>query len=239
MEWGFFPYLAELLSERGFTVLRFNFTGSGMRPGDQRVTDLEAFSSSTFTRDLGELVQLLEQFGRSFATDVVDPERIALFGHSRGGGTALLAAAAEGWIQRVSALVTWAAVSTFDRMRTEDKMLWNQRGWVPVVNTRTGQDLRLDRSVLTDLERHAAELDLVSAAARRRAPWLVIHGERDESVPAGEAHRLVESAANPHRLLVVPEADHTFGARHPFDSPTPQLIAALNATQAWYRQYLD
>jgi pimeloyl-ACP methyl ester carboxylesterase len=238
MEWGFFPCLAELLSERGFTVLRFNFTGSGMRPGDERVTDLEAFASAKFTRDLDELLQLMEQLGRSFATEVVDPERIALFGHSRGGGTALLAAAAEGWIRRVRALVTWAAVNTFDRVQAEDKTLWNQQGWLPVVNARTGQELRLDRSVLSDLETHRAELDLVSASARRRAPWLVIHGERDESVPIEEAHRLVERAASPHRLLVVPDADHTFGARHPFDGPTPQLIAAINATQAWFRQYL-
>ena len=32
MEWGFFPPLAELLVERGFTVIRFNYSGSGMQP---------------------------------------------------------------------------------------------------------------------------------------------------------------------------------------------------------------
>ena len=45
MEWGFFPALAELLSKRGFTVVRFNFTGNGMQPGDELVTDLEAFQT--------------------------------------------------------------------------------------------------------------------------------------------------------------------------------------------------
>ncbi|HSK78002.1 MAG TPA: alpha/beta hydrolase, partial [Thermoanaerobaculia bacterium] len=38
MEWGFFPHLATLLAERGMTVIRFNLSGTGMRPGDELVT---------------------------------------------------------------------------------------------------------------------------------------------------------------------------------------------------------
>src|SRR5262245_29396147 len=32
MEWGFFPYVASLLAERGFAAVRFNLSGAGMRP---------------------------------------------------------------------------------------------------------------------------------------------------------------------------------------------------------------
>ena len=105
MEWGFFPALAELLSKRGFTVVRFNFTGNGMQPGDELVTDLEAFQTATFSQDLEDLLSLLSALGVSVAEGLVDIERLGLFGHSRGGGTAILAAAQPDWVHRLGALV--------------------------------------------------------------------------------------------------------------------------------------
>jgi pimeloyl-ACP methyl ester carboxylesterase len=141
----------------------------------------------------------------------------------------------------VRALVTWAAVSDFDRYSPEQKEAWRREGGFPIVNARTGQQLALGRGLLEDLEAHRAELDLAAAAARRRAPWLIIHGEEDESVPVLEGERLADfskRAAAPAELLLIPDADHTFGSRHPFAGPTPALIQALNATQGWFRKHL-
>lgn len=238
MEWGFFPALAELLSERGLTVVRFNFTGNGMQPGDELVTNLEAFRTATFSQDLEDLLILLSALGESVAEGLVDARRLGLFGHSRGGGTAIVAAAHADWSDRLRALVTWSAVSTFDRLDTAAKLVWRQQGATPILNARTGQELLLDRIVLDDLERHRDELDILAAASRRLAPWLLIHGEEDETVPVAEARSLAEHAAGEGVLLEIPAASHTFGATHPFAGPTPQLIEALNATQSWFRQYL-
>jgi hypothetical protein len=60
----------------------------------------------------------------------------------------------------------------------------------------------------------------------------------DESVPVTEARHLAEAAAGTRELLLIPEGNHTFGARHPFAGPTPQLIQVLNATQRWLREHL-
>jgi pimeloyl-ACP methyl ester carboxylesterase len=238
MEWGFFPALAELLSKRGFTVVRFNFTGNGMQPGDELVTDLEAFQTATFSQDLEDLLSLLSALGVSVAEGLVDIERLGLFGHSRGGGTAILAAAQPDWVHRLGALVTWSAVSTFDRLDDATKLVWRQKGSTPMVNARTGQELFLDRIVLDDLEAHRVELNILAAANRRLAPWLLVHGENDETVPVVEARTLAEDAAGNGVLLEIPEATHTFGATHPFLGPTPQLVEALNATQSWFREEL-
>jgi len=239
MEWGFFPYLASLLCGRGFTTVRFNFHGNGMRPGDSLVTDIEAFRHATFSQDLSDLLALLE-----FATtapecrESVDPTRLGLFGHSRGGGAALLAAAHPEWVDRIGALVTWSAVSTFDRQSDSDKLRWRQRGSFEVVNSRTGQKLEVDRSVLDDLEANRDRLDLLTAAETRQAPWLLVHGNQDETVPVDEARSLAECASGHGRLIEIPGANHTFGATHPFDGPTPALTTALNETQGWFREYL-
>ncbi len=238
MEWGFFPHLATLLAERGFVAVRCNLSGSGMRPGDDRVADPEAFRANTHSREVEDFLAVLAATGTEIAAGQVDTARIGLFGHSRGGGNALLAAAREPWRESVRALVTWAAVAELDRYPADQKEAWRRDGELPVVNARTGQQLALGRGLLEDLAAHRAELDLLAAAAYRRAPWLIVHGGRDESVPFSDAERLAAHAAAPAELLQIPEADHTFGSRHPFAGPSPWLIQALNATQSWFRRHL-
>jgi pimeloyl-ACP methyl ester carboxylesterase len=238
MEWGFFPSLAALLAARGFTVVRFNVSGTGMQPGDELVTDPQAFRENTYSRELEEVLAVLAATGETIAPGRVDAERLGLFGHSRGGANALLASARSPWRERVKALVTWAAIADVDRFTPAQKEEWRRNGELPVVNARTGQRLALGLGMLADVEEHRAELDLLAAAAERRAPWLIVHGTDDESVPVAEAHRLEERATGHKELLLVPGGNHTFGGRHPFSGPTPHLVQALNATQRWFRRNL-
>jgi dienelactone hydrolase len=164
-EWCFLPHLAELLAARGFTAVRFNLRGSGMRPGDQRVTDLEAFRRATFSRDLEDLRFLLGKLPE-LDPGRIDPERVGLFGHSRGGGCSILTAVEGG----VSALVTWAAVSTFDRLSAAEVASFRESGRLPIVNARTGQELALGLEILEDVERNAKRLDIRAAARRLAIP---------------------------------------------------------------------
>ncbi|HVG06751.1 MAG TPA: prolyl oligopeptidase family serine peptidase [Thermoanaerobaculia bacterium] len=232
MDWGFFPYLAALLADRGFVVVRVNLSGTGMLPGDDLVTAPDAFQANTHGRELADLLTVLEATGETLAPGRVDRTRLGLFGHSRGGGNAVLAAARE----PVRALVTWASVASFDRYTPEQKDAWRRDGHFPVVNARTGQQLALGLGLLEELETRGDKLDILTAARAVRAPWLIVHGEDDESVPATEGDRLAEASSG--ELLRIPSANHTFGARHPFVGPTPQLIQALNATQRWFRRHL-
>jgi dienelactone hydrolase len=236
MEVGFFPALAALLAERGFVAIRFNLSGTGMRPGDERVTDPDAFRDNTYRRELADLTAVLDATAAgAIAPGRVDRGRIGLFGHSRGGGISLLAAASPAWRDRLRALVTWAAIADIDRFTPEQKEEWRRDGEFPVVNVRTGQQLAMGLGMLADIEERRAEL---AAAAARRAPWLIVHGAEDETVSVAAAHLLAERATGPAELLLVPGGEHTFGARHPFTGPTPQLIQALNATQRWFREHL-
>lgn len=237
MEWGFFPYLAELLAARGYVSVRFNLSGSGMAPGEDRVSRPDAFRANTHSRERDDLLTVLDHLP-SLAPGRIDGERIGLLGHSRGGANVILAASGEPFRTRVKALVTWAAISTVDRYTAEQKETWRRDGELGVVNARTGQQLALGLGLLEDVEQNRDALDLEKGAGAVRAPWLIVHGEKDESVPVQEADRLAQSAGGEHELLRIAEGDHTFGARHPFVCPTPQLIQAMNATQSWFRQYL-
>jgi fermentation-respiration switch protein FrsA (DUF1100 family) len=246
-EWGFFPPLAALLAERGLAAVRFNFADGGMRLGEDRVTDLEAFRRQTISGEVGDLLAVLAALP-DLAPGRLDTSRLALFGHSRGGAVALLGASrleqsAHGLpdrlgADRLQALVTWSAVSHFDRLSQDELRRWRETGTWTAVNARTGQQLPVGLELLRDVEEHRDELDPKAAAARRRTPWLIVHGEVDETVPVGEGEALAAAAAEPRELLRIAGADHTFGARHPFAGPNPQLIEAMNATQRWLLRWL-
>lgn len=253
MEWGFFPPLAELLAARGFVVVRFNVSGSGMEPGEDRVTDFDGFRSNTFSREQADLRAVLGAVGSTIAPGRADPDRLGLVGHSRGGGAAILTAGSPEWRGRIDALVTWATLATFDRVGEEEKAAWRREGQYTILNSRTGQELPLGLELLEDLEQNRQALDIVAAAGRVQAPWLILHGEADETVPVDEARQLYRAATAATAatsatsedgesgrvvLETIPDAGHTFGAVHPFAGPTPQLTRALNATQTWLRRCL-
>ncbi|HYV51571.1 MAG TPA: alpha/beta hydrolase, partial [Dongiaceae bacterium] len=140
---------------------------------------------------------------------------------------------------RISSGVTWAAVSSFLLVGEAEREAWRKQGYLEVENSRTKQVFRVGRALLEELETHREALDPVLAASRIQVPFLIIHGSQDESVPVQAAHRL-SHALDPIRgkLLVVEGAGHTFGAQHPFSSPTPAFRLVLDRTLSWFSDTL-
>ena len=139
------------------------------------------------------------------------PATVGLLGHRRGGGTGIITAAEH---RGVAALVTWAAVSTFQRWGEEHIGDWTTRGVTYIANARTGQQMPLYRTLWDDLQANADRLDVTAAAAMVRVPWLIVHGEEDATVPVAEARRLNEAGAS-SALRVISGSGHTFEAAHP------------------------
>lgn len=225
-DWGFLPFLCEELASAGFAVVSFNFSLNGIGDRPDTFTELEAFGRNTLTRELSELLWVIDAVMRG---DLLSwrPDRLGLVGHSRGGAQAVLATRED---PRVGALVTWAAVSRLDRWSEETRAEWRERGRMYVLNTRTGQQMPVDVTLLDDFEAHRARLDVAGAAQLLGVPWLVVHGAEDLTVPASEGERLV--ALGPRaRFHRVSGADHTFGARHPFQEVSPHLSEALSVTR--------
>jgi dipeptidyl aminopeptidase/acylaminoacyl peptidase len=236
MDWGFFPELAARLTRAGMAAVSFNTSGSGVGEDLSSFSELEAFRRGTLTRQL-EDVERVRSLASSGALGPLDLARAGLFGHSRGGGVALLHA---GERNDYRAVVTWAALSRFDRWDEATKSLWRRDGVIGVLNARTGQELPLGVEVLEDWERHSARFDVLAACRRLRAPALVVHGSADASVEV-ESSELIAGALpadTGSRALVLEGEGHTFGAVHPLASIPSGLERALSETVAWFGQHL-
>jgi pimeloyl-ACP methyl ester carboxylesterase len=236
-DWGFFPHLADRLARGGVTAVSFNFSGSGVGPEGDRFTEPDRFARATFGGDLRDLEEVLAslQSGRLIA-GLAPPSRVGLFGHSRGGGVGVLVAAGH---PDIRSLVTWSAIGSALRWGPETIRRWRADGKLDVTNTRTGEVLPLSTDALDELEAdREGRLDIVSAAARVTAPWLIVHGEVDETVSIREAQQLHRASGERAELLVVRHGGHTFGARHPWAGTTPELDQAMDATVGWFLRTL-
>lgn len=233
-DWGFFPWVAEQLAGAGYAVVSFNFSRNGIGSDPDRVSDLERFASNTLSLERAELRAVLSA---ALDGDLLPrrPRRAALFGHGRGGGHAVLAAATE---PRVGALVTWAGVAHFDRWTEETRALWQSEGRVWVLNQRTGEQMPVSVGLLEDFEANRCALDIGAAAVRIPSPWLIVHGTEDLTVWPGDAETLAR--ANPAaRLHRVDGAGHAFEACHPFEGASPHLREAMDRTLDHLRQHLE
>lgn len=233
--WGFFPLVARALAGRGHAAFTFDFSHNGVGADGVDFSALEMFEAATHSRNVAEIRMVLDAITDS-PLFPRPPHRIGLFGHSRGGGEAILAAAED---PRVDALVTWAAISSVERWSEAQIESWKRGDTVYVENSRTGQSMPIGPEFWLDLSENASRLDIQRAAARLNIPWLIVHGEADETVPVREARTLHEAAGPEAELLLVEGAGHTFGATHPPDGIPPALATALNATVQWFARHVE
>ena len=217
-DWGFFPPLCERLAARGRALAIFDFShnGVGARPGEFDRLDL--FARQTISRhvqDLGTVLDFLEGGDIAREANLQHARHFNVIGHSLGGAVALLRAAEDA---RITQVTTLNGVADLQRFTPEQIAEGRRTGKLAVKNQRTGQDMPLDVGWLDDAARH----DLEGAATQIFVPALVVQGEADPGVTPAEGRQL--NAWIPgSRLVMVPGADHVFGAQHPFAGWTPAL----------------
>jgi uncharacterized protein len=227
--WAFFPYLARALATAGLTALTFDFSGSGIGPDRESFTEPDAFAGNTFSREQEDIESVVDYARRM----KIVGDRYGLFGHSRGGGMAIIYTAAHA--SEVASLVTWAAIGRTNWWTPEEATGWRQRGYSEITNSRTGQIMRLDTSLLDDVEVHGStKLNIAAAAAKVKVPWLIVHGTRDETVPASDGERLHALSPSASRLRLIEGANHVFGAQHPLDQIPPDLATVVRETVAFF-----
>ena len=229
-EWGFFPTISRSLAAAGHAVVSFDFSHNGVGADGVDFSALDLFAQQTHSRNVDEIRMVLDAV-RGKGLLPKRPKHVGLLGHSRGGGEAVLAAAEDG---RVDALVTWNAIATVHRWTDEQLGRWRHGDPVEITNARTGQVMPVGPAYLHDLEENTERLDIRRAAARLDLPWLIVHGEADTSVSPDDARTLWDMAGENAELLLIEDADHTFGAKHPYQGATDALRTASEATLEWF-----
>ncbi len=227
--WAFFPYLARTLAENGLTAVTFDFSGSGIGPDRETFTQPDAFARNTFSKEQDDIENVVDYARRKKIID----GKFGLFGHSRGGGMAIIYAAAQE--AEVKSLVTWSSIGRTNWWTPEEAAIWRQRGYSEVTNSRTGQVMRLGTDLLDDVELNGnTKLNIANSAAKIKMPWLIIHGTGDETVRSAEAERLHELSPRVSTLRLIEGANHGFDAKHPLSEVPPVLEKVVLETVKFF-----
>ncbi len=225
-DWGHFNLVANTFANEGFVFLKFNFSHNGTTPEHPvDFTDLEAFGNNNYCIELDDLEKVMDwALHHKELAQEIDAKRVYLVGHSRGGGISILKAVED---SRVKKIVTWASVSSFlGRNSPQTIATWKEKGVVHTFNSRTKQQMPLYVQFYENLIANQERLDIVKAAKKISIPFLIIHGTNDEAVSENDAKEL-HKAITQSELWLIENANHTFGAKHPFEAMSLPKDAAL------------
>jgi len=172
-----------------------------------RSDDDEFVSMPRFAEDLESGLTWLRQ------RNDVDRSRLVLVGHSVGAGAGLLVASRDNTVAAVVSIASMAHPEVF-MARTLGKRL---PGPLTTLALRY-----VERTIGHRFETFAP----VHTIGRVQAPVLLVHGDRDTTVPVADAYELHAQAPERTQLVIVKGADHTsIGAS--IEEVTPALYAFL------------
>lgn len=176
--------LAEGLAAKGWSSLRFSYSGHGGSDGE--------FSEMTITKEVEDLQAILDQ--------VAGARRIVYVGHSMGGAVGALTAAKD---DRIQLLVSLAGMvntkqfydQEFGHQEAGSSVMWEE------------DSFPLSEAFKDDLHRIQS---VISAVQEIRVPWLLIHGDADDVVLPSHSEELYRALKGRKEHVLLEGVGHQF-----------------------------
>ena len=203
--------ISQALAERGFAVLRFDFTGLGASEGE--------FANTNFSSNLGDVIAAADHLREQYQAPQL------LIGHSL-GGAAVLAAAQH--VPEAKAVATVGA--PFDpahvsRLFKEAREEIEAKGEAEV--TLAGRTFTVRKQFLEDLKEQCSAERI---GALRKA-LLIFHAPLDAIVGIDNAGEIFKAARHPKSFVSLDGADHLLTRR-------ADAVYVAEVLAAWASRYL-
>jgi putative redox protein len=205
-------HISTALTERGFGVLRFDFTGLGQSEGD--------FADTNFSSNVQDLICAAGFLGEYYQAPKL------IIGHSLGGTAAIFAGSV---IESIQAIATIGAPSSPVHVKKQfgeylETILSENQAEVELA----GRPFTIKKQFIEDLQ----EQDIKAVTDELRKPILILHSPQDNTVSIDNAAKLYSNAIHPKSFVSLDGADHLLSKKE--DS---QYAGSVIAT--WARRYVD
>lgn len=200
--------ISAALVERGFAVLRFDFTGLGMSEGE--------FANTNFSSNVADLVKAADYLREAYAAPTL------LIGHSLGGAAVLAAASRIEECRAVATIGSPAEPIHVKRVLGDDIHAIREQGELEV--RLAGRPFRIQKQFLDDLEASTIR----ERVAHLGRALLVMHSPVDEIVDIDNARQLYVAARHPKSFVSLDDADHLLRKRR-----DAEYAASVLAAWAW------
>src|SRR5690606_11388037 len=176
------------LTNAGFGVLRFDFTGLGESEGD--------FENTNFSGNVDDLVEAAEFLEKNFMAPTL------LIGHSLGGTAAIFAAEKIASIKAVAIINSPSHPSHVMHLLKESKQEITRNGKAKV--NLGGRDFTIKKQFLDDLENKP----LIEIVKKFKKALLIFHSPQDKTVEIKNAEEIYKAAHHPKSFVSLDGVDH-------------------------------
>ncbi|MEW6259009.1 MAG: alpha/beta hydrolase [Thermodesulfobacteriota bacterium] len=187
---GILREISSRLENRGFYVLRFDFSGNGQSQG--------LFAESSLSKHIREM-----RIAVDWLRDKGADQWIGLVGHSMGGAIAVLSMPRIPEVGAVAAIgsrlmgfdpLKFLGPQQIEELKASGKITFSSRN----------RTLELTTGFFKDAGSHS----LPETVRNLDRPLMIVHGEKDELIPVAEAYEARK--LNPQRITleIIPDADH-------------------------------
>jgi uncharacterized protein len=193
------------LTDAGFHVLRFDFSGNGQSEG--------AFIETSYSKYITEMetaANLLKTYGVKW---------LGFAGHSMGASISVLAGAKIPGIRAICAIAGRLTGMDSSRIFSADqRRQFQETGRLEFISR--GRHLELDSRFLNDMMSH----DMRATVSSLNIPLLIVHGTQDEIVPADQAIKAQSINPDHSQLVMIPGADHFFSQPEHRDTAVRKIV---------------
>jgi esterase/lipase len=214
-----FIKIAKKLCENGFTVLRFDFRGSGKSEGE--------FIDMTISGEVSDLKEAIE----FILKQKINKDKIGVLGLSLGSVVSIL-----GWDERIKALVLLSPANDSKKVfikgfgeKTVKEI--EEKGFVDLQKVpegwRTQTSFKVGKKFLEEIRK----TKLINNIKFVKCPILIIQGKDDEDVDWHDSKELYSLANKPKEIKLIENADHTF------DNPEHEK-KVIELSLDWFKKYL-
>lgn len=191
--------LEEVLNENNIATFRFDFFGHGESEGD--------FAKITISEGVDDILRAIEYLKK------MGYSRIGLVGSSFGGICSIMAASKT---KDLYLLALKSPVSNYQEMylvpeRAMEISQWKKKGYKKYPLS-SGKMDKLNYTFFRDIGNN----DGYEAATQINIPTLIIHGDKDESVPVEQSKKLKKILWK-GTLEIIPSANHHYSGEGHFD----------------------
>jgi esterase/lipase len=212
-EWGRFDKTAEALNKTGYNVLAFDFSGSGESDNDsltvgKQVDDLNCAIKFVLDKGFKEIGLLGLSLGGLISLKVYSPEK------------------------NIKTMVLWAPVTSKKDSYAKKKFTpaelkeLQEKGYITkIMEAGVRKKIIIDKQIVKDRE----SIDQKELLSQIKCPILIIHGNKDESVPLEDSKNAIKYLPSESKLEIIEGATYDF---------TEQLDTIIDLTTNWFKRYL-
>jgi len=231
--YGMFPQIQKELQFIGVSSIAFNFSHGGVRGDSDVFTEIDFYEKNSMRMEVQDILSVVN----SLRELKIEYKELYLISHSLGSiPTAFAGYEIVKNNLNLNGIIFIAPSMNLDFWGEENMIKWEKDGFLNYFNKRTNQNLKLGRGFLEETKQSATTWNIETPLSKTPIKYLIIHGEKDESIPIEEAH-IVSNWIKKYNydctLKIIEKANHNFNITHPYKESSDEFVKLIGEISLW------